>query len=104
MGLQMGLDIERCKSTCIEVFKNIHRKGPDNLRDIIQQNEPVCHTRSGETLMPVCPRTKMQLRDMNSPVRSYHYWKKFFKKSDLLKKLPEFKTEIKQYQGFLHVR
>ena len=98
------LDVARQKATCIEAFKIINGLAPRNLNNIVRQVNPVRHTRSGNTVMLDCPKTRTKLGDMNFKICAYRYWKGLPADLRSVDSLDTFRTNIKQYEGLMHVR
>ena len=98
------LDVDRTKSTCIQVYKSIHGLNPNNMANMFVINDTCRKLRSSEVANIYRSRTITELGDKNLRVRGYYYW------LDLpldIKNCPtfaSFKRAIKRYSGFKHVK
>ena len=98
------LDESLQKATCIEAYKIINGLAPSNLSNIVKQVKPVRHTRSGDTILLDCPKTRTKLGDSNFKVWAYKYWKTLPAELRCLDKLENFTSKIKEYDSIVHIR
>ena len=98
------LDIGRAKLTCIEAYKCLHDLNPPEINGLVNYYNPVRNTRLGTSYLVSCPETRTKYGEINFPWRSYNYWQVLpviIRTSDSVN---AFKTAIKSFNGFVHIR
>ena len=98
------LDIERAKFTCIETYKCLHELNPPNVNTLVNYYDPARSTRLGDSYSIICPPTRTKYGEINFPWRAHSYWQALPIPIRISDSLNAFKTAVKTFDGFVHIR
>ena len=99
------LDVERMKSTGIQVYKSIHGLNPANMANIFDINENSRNLRSADIASISRPKSWTVLGNKNLSVRGYYHCLHLAMDiKNCLTLACRFKRAIRRYNGFKHVK
>ena len=98
------LDVSRAKATVIETFKCLQGLNPPNVCSLIKPYVPARTTRLGMGNNICCPIMRTRLGEIDFPWRAHCYWSVLPNELRSISSLPNFKDNIKTFNGFVHIR